>query len=450
MIKAIAKPVPTPVANRLPRYASVPLRNEYEGIMAPRISVAFPTFNRLPWLKAALASILEPGLDCEVVVIDNGSSDGTWDYLAGLAARERRLKPVRWERNIGIDGYPSSLLECSGTYVAFFADDDEMLPGGLARKADYLDAHPEVGMVFTPVRWMDAEGNDRGELEWGRLAEDDVPGDSAFFEKLIQGNLVPMGAALFRRSLSGHAEAMRNAAYAPSGDWLFWLGLARKASVAFLREPSVRLRMHGGQATQDHGIRAGGFVDANLNVWRHWMLDADPPFVPTEEVWSEIVNRYAGVLKASYGNNVVRFVEGIHRLKAVKVAQDYVLKPRASSEARAAFLYEPDWTRSEWVEVVLSHLEAFAPGEPVSLLLLLGEGGEKEAATQAVLQVAAATGREQFPEIVMVEGPVEFAESIKRFTSIQRIPAGGIGPDALQGPLGERMLDAHRRLTRKG
>lgn len=421
--------------------------------MAPKLSVAFPTFNRVHWLEGALASILEPGLDCEVIVIDNGSSDGTWAFLQDLQRRDPRVVPERWERNVGIDGYPSAVLGCTGEYLAMFADDDEMLPGGLARKIAFLDSHPEVGLVYTPVRWMDETGQDQGELAWGALADHDLPGDPDFFERLILGNLVPMGSAMFRRSVASDAEIMRNPVYAPSGDWIFWLSLARRTRVAFLREPTARIRLHKAQATTDHGVRAGGFVDANLNIWRHWILEEDPPYVPTPRTWAAILSTYAGMLQATHGANASRVVEGLHRLKAVQIAQEYALGRAAGggAEEPEAFLCHPDWPSSRWMELVLGYIEAFAPGDPVALILVLDpEGGPLQGeVTRAIGEMVASTGREKFPDVVLLDRPEDLLETLRPYAHVQDVPDDPSAWPDLEGPRGRRFTEAIRYLQAK-
>ncbi len=117
---------------------------------------------------------------------------------------------------------------------------------------------------------------------------------------------------------------------------------------------------------------------------------------------------------------------------------------------REGFLFEPDFRGAEWVEVVLAYLEAFAPGDPVGLLLPFAAGREGQLtlpeAEQALLQVVARTGREAFPDIVLVEDPEELLPALRGFASIQRVPSGKGRVEGLEGPLGERLAQARRRL----
>ncbi|MBV5333236.1 hypothetical protein JZU54_06810, partial [bacterium] len=68
---------------------------------------------------------------------------------------------------------------------------------------------------------------------------------------------------------------------------------------------------------------------------------------------------------------------------------------------REAFIYEPDWSATDWLLVVLGYMETFQPGEPVALILPMegiGSGGlSLEGAQEAVLELASQSGLEQFP-----------------------------------------------------
>src|SRR6266480_2329719 len=123
------------------------LRRRGGGGMSPRVSVIVPTYNRAHVLGESLASVLaERDVDLEVVVVDDGSTDGTAALLAGLG--DRRVRPVvrphagiAAARNAGI-------AAARAPYVAFHDSDDVALPGRLAVPLAFLGAHPEVDLVI--------------------------------------------------------------------------------------------------------------------------------------------------------------------------------------------------------------------------------------------------------------------------------------------------------------
>src|SRR5439155_177200 len=121
------------------------LRRRGGGGMSPRVSVIVPTYNRAHVLGESLASVLaERDVDLEVVVVDDGSTDGTAALLAGLG--DRRVRPVV-RPHAGIAAARNAgLAAARAPYIAFHDSDDVALPGRLAVPLAFLGAHPEVDL----------------------------------------------------------------------------------------------------------------------------------------------------------------------------------------------------------------------------------------------------------------------------------------------------------------
>lgn len=124
-------------------------------------------------------------------------------------------------------------------------------------------------------------------------------------------------------------------------------------------------------------------------------------------------------------------------------------EPSAGKLAPEAFLYEPDWTCPEWVEVVLSYLEAFEPGEPVSLILPIDPersgAPSLEAAEARLVELVVQTGRVQFPDIVLTNKPGELLELLRSYTRFQWVPPERVNMNRLIGKNGVRFQRARAR-----
>lgn len=116
----------------------------WEASMTPQISVIIPTHDRRALVEAAILSVLDQGLaDIEIIVVDDGSTDGTSDYL-----RARGL-PITLitQANAGVAAARNAGLRAArGAYVTFLDSDDLSAPGGLAafKKALPLDRPTDV------------------------------------------------------------------------------------------------------------------------------------------------------------------------------------------------------------------------------------------------------------------------------------------------------------------
>ena len=109
----------------------------------PHVSVLLPVRNGGAWFALALQSILDQdGCDFELIVIDDGSSDGTSELLA--ACPDARLRVLRREGGGLVAALNAGLELARGDYVARMDADDIALPGRLARQAATLDADAVV------------------------------------------------------------------------------------------------------------------------------------------------------------------------------------------------------------------------------------------------------------------------------------------------------------------
>jgi hypothetical protein len=119
----------------------------------PSVSVIIPAYNYGSYLDDCLTSVLnQRGVDLEVLVIDDASTDHTREVAGRIAAADPRVEARSHARNAGhIATYNEGLAWASGEYIALLSADDMLTRGALARAAGLLDAHPEVGLVYGGV-----------------------------------------------------------------------------------------------------------------------------------------------------------------------------------------------------------------------------------------------------------------------------------------------------------
>jgi hypothetical protein len=114
------------------------------------VSVVIPCYNYGRYLPGAVASALEqPGVDVDVIIVDDASTDGSEDVALGLAAADPRVRAVIHETNMRhIATYNDGLSRAEGTYVVLLSADDLLAPGSLQRSTALMEAHPDVGLVY--------------------------------------------------------------------------------------------------------------------------------------------------------------------------------------------------------------------------------------------------------------------------------------------------------------
>jgi glycosyltransferase involved in cell wall biosynthesis len=135
-----------------------------------KISVVLPVYNGLAYLGEAVASILSQDVDLELVISDDGSTDGSAQFVAGL--NDPRIRVLTNEANLGIFGNLNrAISETQGELIQIFSQDDVMRPGYLASQADVLRRYPSAGMVYGAPVGID----ENGAVAAGGETEDTTP-----------------------------------------------------------------------------------------------------------------------------------------------------------------------------------------------------------------------------------------------------------------------------------
>jgi glycosyltransferase involved in cell wall biosynthesis len=138
-------------SGRLARKAHVraPVPDTAEGRTA-RVSVIIPCYNYGHFLGESVSSALsQEGVEPEVIVVDDASTDDSAAVAERLAAQDSRVTVVRHLRNTGhVVAFNDGLAAATGEFVVRLDADDLLTPGSLVRATALFDAYPEVGLVY--------------------------------------------------------------------------------------------------------------------------------------------------------------------------------------------------------------------------------------------------------------------------------------------------------------
>src|SRR5438876_5880154 len=127
----------------------------------PEITVLLCVFNGADHLNEAIDSVLRQSFkDFELLIIDDGSTDGTPDIVKNV--RDQRVRSIRHNTNRGlISRLNEGLDEAAGRYIARMDADDLCHRERLDRQFQFLESHREVGVLGTAVRIIDSKGRGR-------------------------------------------------------------------------------------------------------------------------------------------------------------------------------------------------------------------------------------------------------------------------------------------------
>jgi glycosyltransferase involved in cell wall biosynthesis len=201
----------------------------------PRVSVVMPVFNGERYLRECLDSVLaQTFADFEVVVVEDGSTDGSAALLTEYASRDERVRVLLHEVNQGHHRTSNdAIAEARGEYLARMDQDDVWLPRRLEASVSYLDAHPEVGLLATSYFRLLPDGR--------RLVRHPPPSHTKTRSWLVFGNVICHPSVTLRRSLIDSGDLHYNDLPGPQ-DYDLWVRLLGHTRASTLPEPLVLYR----------------------------------------------------------------------------------------------------------------------------------------------------------------------------------------------------------------
>jgi hypothetical protein len=209
-------------------------------VSLPLVSVVVPVYQGERFLASALDSLLAqtyPADRLEIVVVDDGSTDGTHAALAPYRGRVRYLR----KPNGGlVSAVNHGLGAIGGELVAFLDHDDLLREDKLERQVEHLLAHPGDGLVYCDLEVIDEDG----EIAYPSFfAEHGIDARSGrVLGELMAYNFIS-AALMARTSLLERFWPIEPSA--PCQGWPIALRVAELADVGLIREPLYRYRVHG-------------------------------------------------------------------------------------------------------------------------------------------------------------------------------------------------------------
>lgn len=207
----------------------------------PLVSVVMTAFNAGAYIERSIASILGQSLkDLELIVVDDGSTDETWEVVQVASAGDARIVGVQLERNTGVVAALNvGLGRARGRLIARQDADDWSHPERLAAQVEYLDAHPDVGLVGMRAALVDDEGRRYGTMP-NPFLEDDIDLQRC----LLKQNCICGASVLVRRDAWERAGYHFMSGSDSAEDYDLCLRLAEVTHLANLPQVGYYYRQH--------------------------------------------------------------------------------------------------------------------------------------------------------------------------------------------------------------
>jgi glycosyltransferase involved in cell wall biosynthesis len=217
-------------------------------VPAPAVSIVITTYNRAGLVGQAIDSALaQTWIDREILVVDDGSTDGTEAVIRGYGAR---VTYVRKENGGEASARNHGIREASGGWVAFLDSDDAWEPDALTTLMAAARKNPEAGLVAMRARAMLADGTPTGRTH-GKRSKGPLFTTGSLLWGDSGGVLMPMVRRDLLLEEGGFDETLRSAT-----DCDMWLRLSFKTTLIGVPQPLLLVRVHPANASGDRSLNA--------------------------------------------------------------------------------------------------------------------------------------------------------------------------------------------------
>ena len=228
----------------------------FKGVRMSTVSVCIPTYNRKDYLKETLESVFAQSYgDYEVVVVDDGSSDGTREMIESME------KPIRylWQPNQGDAQARNRLIEeARGKYITFLDSDDLLFPDSVQRLFSAIERNGKEACSYGPYIRIDKNGKtldaQREELPSGNITV-------ALFQRIWVHSC---GSMFPKKALIDIGKF--DASFPVCSDYCAWLKLSLRYPFIALQSPTFKRRRHGGNLSSVTSSK----IAAELRVLRNF------------------------------------------------------------------------------------------------------------------------------------------------------------------------------------
>lgn len=202
--------------------------------MDPLVSIVTPSYNQAQFLEETIQSVLAQEYpSIEYILVDGGSTDGSLEIIQRY---EERFEWWISEPDKGqTDAINKGFLRAHGEILAWLNSDDSYVPGAIAEAVEFLQTHPQVGMVYGDANLVDVQGKVIGQF----------PARQTNYARLRRGYVhIPQQATFFRANLWKRVGPLDPTFYFAM-DYDLWVRLARVSLLHYHPRLWANFRLHG-------------------------------------------------------------------------------------------------------------------------------------------------------------------------------------------------------------
>ena len=259
------------------------MKNSYEVKVLPKVSIIIPVYNHEKYIRECVESALAQDYEnLEVIVVDDGSTDGTPEILKEFG---ERINYIRQENQGTSAALNTGLRHAQGSLVGWLSSDDLYLPGKIKYQVEKFRGEPSLGLVYTDWIKIDSQGREI------QMVHSPCPSSEHFVGEMLKGNFVNGSSALIRK------ECFEKAGYFDTGlaagsDVDMWFRLLKNGyRFGHVPRPLIKYRWHPSNLSHNYKLLQTCKDQVRLKVIQ--------TFSP-QELFGDFVQERQSMLGAAY------------------------------------------------------------------------------------------------------------------------------------------------------
>jgi glycosyltransferase involved in cell wall biosynthesis len=219
---------------------------------ASLVSVIMPNFNNAKYISQAIGGIIcQSWTNIELVIVDDGSTDGSQEVIGEWVAKDCRVHFIEHEKNKGVAAaLNTGLKHAKGDYIGFCASDDVWKCDKVRLQVMCFRANPDVGVLHSDAEIIDEKGNKTGALFSNLTMNVRRVLSGNIFKCLLITNYISAPTVLIRK------EYVERAGLFPESikwleDWVYMVRVAKHCLFMYMPVVLVQYRIHSGSSNRD-------------------------------------------------------------------------------------------------------------------------------------------------------------------------------------------------------
>ncbi|MBA2857947.1 glycosyltransferase involved in cell wall biosynthesis [Methanococcus maripaludis] len=232
----------------------------------PTVSVIMPNYNNEKYLPEAIESIVKQTYEnFEFIIIDDCSTDDSWDIIQNYAKKDNRIKAFKNEHNLKIvktrnRGF--DLMSPDSKYIAIFDSDDISMPERLEKQVAFLEKNPDYGLIGSHTYII----NENSKIIGYRKYETNL---KKIIKNMVKKNQFAQPSVMIRKSVLDEV-GFYDEKYTRCQDYELWFRIAKSFKIGILDEFLIKYRISKTQGKSTHLKETLKFT---LDIQKKWLFD---------------------------------------------------------------------------------------------------------------------------------------------------------------------------------